>query len=46
MDDLQGDALVSGTFSFVADWCLADDLAQVHTGDCTIEDWDHDLNLR
>ncbi|MGW0469496.1 hypothetical protein ACWDX6_30245 [Streptomyces sp. NPDC003027] len=45
MDDLQGDAMVSGTFSFVADWGLADDPAQVHTSDCTIEDWDQDLNV-
>ncbi len=44
-DDLQGDAMVSGTFSFVADWDLADEPAQVQTGDCTIEDWDQDLNV-
>ncbi|MFJ3091424.1 hypothetical protein [Streptomyces sp. NPDC086838] len=45
MDDLQGDARVSGTFSFVAGWDLADDPAQVHVGDCTIEDWEADLNV-
>ncbi|MGW1641565.1 hypothetical protein [Streptomyces lavendulae] len=44
-DDLQGDATVSGTFSFVAYWDLADDPAKVHAGDCTIEDWDQDLTV-
>ncbi|MDW4912505.1 HNH endonuclease signature motif containing protein [Streptomyces californicus] len=44
-DDLQGDAMVSGTYSFVADWDLADDAARVQPGDCTVEDWDQDLSV-
>jgi hypothetical protein len=29
----------------VADWDLADEPAQVQTGDCTIKGWDQDLNV-
>lgn len=44
-DELQGDAVVSGTFSIVAVWDLTADPADVSSGDCTIVNWEQDLHI-
>ncbi|MFE4423731.1 hypothetical protein [Streptomyces sp. NPDC056817] len=43
-DDLQGDAVVSGSFSIDAVWELADDQTGVTAGDCIIDAWTQDLH--
>ncbi|MFD8810433.1 hypothetical protein ACFV23_02770 [Streptomyces sp. NPDC059627] len=45
MDELQGDAVVSGTFSIVTVWDLTADPADAPVGDCTILDWEQDLHV-
>jgi hypothetical protein len=42
--ELQGDAVVSGTFSIVAVWELAADPIGVAAGDCSISGWTQDLH--
>ncbi|MEU6845487.1 hypothetical protein ABZ930_26765 [Streptomyces sp. NPDC046716] len=44
-DDLQGDAVVNGTFSVVAAWDPTTELADVSAGDCTDETWEEDLHV-
>jgi hypothetical protein len=43
-DDLQGDAAVSGSFSFDAAWKFMDDQTGVTAGDCIIDVWTPDLH--
>ncbi|MEU8980985.1 hypothetical protein [Streptomyces sp. NPDC048309] len=42
--ELQGDAVVFGTFSFVVSWHFSADPADAYTGECVIEDWKPDLS--
>ncbi|MFZ3595102.1 hypothetical protein [Streptomyces sp. BH104] len=44
-DELQGDAVVSGTFSIVATWERTKAPADVSAGDCTIGKWEEDLHV-
>ncbi|MFF9157462.1 HNH endonuclease [Streptomyces sp. NPDC014846] len=44
-DELQGDAVVSGTFSIVAVWDLTDDPADLSAGEYTIVNWEQDLHV-
>ncbi|WP_157531418.1 MULTISPECIES: hypothetical protein [unclassified Kitasatospora] len=39
LEDLQGDAVVSGTFTASASWDLADALSGLEAGDCVIGEW-------
>ncbi|MFI7296880.1 hypothetical protein [Streptomyces sp. NPDC050121] len=45
MDELQGDAVVSGTFTVLAVWDPAAEPADVSEGDCTIAGWEQDLHI-
>jgi hypothetical protein len=44
-DELQGDAVVSGTFCIGAVWDLTTDPADLPAGDCTIVNWEQDLHV-
>ncbi|WP_069869074.1 hypothetical protein [Streptomyces malaysiensis] len=44
-EELQGDAVVSGTFSIVAVWDLTAEPADMSVGDCTIINWEQDLHI-
>ncbi|MEU6379596.1 hypothetical protein [Streptomyces sp. NPDC046909] len=44
-DELQGDAVVSGTFTIVTVWDPAADPADVSAGNSTIASWEQDLHI-
>ena len=49
LNEAQGDAQVSGTFSFVATWYFSADPGGVDEGECWIKSWKDDIqshNLR
>ncbi|MFJ3214259.1 HNH endonuclease [Streptomyces flaveolus] len=45
MQDRQGEAAVSGTFSFTADWPISAQQGVLDISDCTIEEWSSHLDV-
>ncbi|MFE1949844.1 HNH endonuclease [Streptomyces sp. NPDC059524] len=43
LQDRQGEAEASGTFSFTLDWAFSSEPGDGEVGECTIEDWDSSL---